>query len=160
LKESGCSGRVVKHCLKVSEIAKRLARRVEGKGIRVNERLVEAASMLHDIGRSRTQELQHGIIGGEILRERGLPDDLRKAVERHVGAGIGRREVEELEFCNIDLIPATIEEKIVCYADKLVDGAEEVKFEDTLEYYEGVFGKGHPVVLRLKLLHDYFEGLR
>jgi len=156
LEESGCSQRVIQHSLKVLEVAKRLTRQVENQGIKVNAGLVETAAILHDIGRSKTHDLEHGLLGGEILGERGLPEDLRRAVERHVGAGISKDEAARLGLGKGNLIPETIEEKIVCYADKLVDGTEEVPFEDTLRYFEGKFGKGHPIVARLKGLHQYF----
>ena len=159
LEESGCSQHVIQHCLKVMEVAKRLTRQLEGQGIKVNAELVETAAILHDIGRSKTHDLAHGLLGGNILSERGLPEDLRRVVERHVGAGIGKEEAVRLGLERKDLIPETIEEKIVCYADKLVDGAEEVPFEDTLSYFEKKFGKGHPIVVRLKGLHRYFVEL-
>ena len=156
LEESGCSQRVIQHSLKVLEVAKRLTRQVENHGIKVNAGLVETAAILHDIGRSKTHDLEHGLLGGEILGERGLPEDLRRAVERHVGAGISNDEAARLGLGKGDLIPETIEEKIVCYADKLVDGTEEVPFEDTLRYFKDKFGKGHSIVTRLKGLHQYF----
>jgi len=129
------------------------------RGVRVDPDLVETAAVLHDIGRSKTHELEHGLLGGEMVGELGLPEDLRRAVERHVGAGIGRGEASRLGFGKRNLIPETIEEKIVCYADKLVDGSEEVPFDDTLKYFEERFGKEHPVIARLKQLHQYFVEL-
>lgn len=125
----------------------------------MNGRLVETAAVLHDIGRSKTHNLDHGLLGGEMLGERGLPENLRRAVERHVGAGIGKEEASKLGLGNRDLIPETIEEKIVCYADKLVDGAEEVPFDETLTYFEEKFGKEHPIIARMKQLHEYFVEL-
>jgi len=125
----------------------------------VNGRLVETAAVLHDIGRSKTHNLDHGLLGGEMIGERGFPENLRRAVERHVGAGIGKEEASKLGLGSRDLIPETIEEKIVCYADKLVDGAEEVPFDETLTYFEEKFGKKHPIIARMKQLHEYFVEL-
>ena len=79
------------------------------------EFLYEAA-MLHDIGILRCDApgilcygdepyLRHGVIGGEILRNEGLPRHARVA-ERHTGAGLP------------GLMPETLEEQVVCYADK------------------------------------------
>jgi len=140
-------------------VAKRLTRQVESRGVKVNARLVETAAVLHDIGRSKTHQLEHGLLGGEIVGERGLPEDLRRAIERHVGAGIGKGEASRLGMDKRDLIPETIEEKIVCYADKLVDGTEEVPFDETLTYFEEKFGREHPIIARLKGLHQYFVEL-
>lgn len=141
------------------EVARRLTRQVESRGVKVNARLVETAAVLHDIGRSKTHRLEHGLMGGEIVGGRGLPEDLRRAVERHVGAGIGKEEAAGLGLDKRDLVPETIEEKIVCYADKLVDGTEEVPFDETLAYFEDKFGKEHPITARLKELHQYFVEL-
>jgi len=146
--------------LKVLEVARRLTRQVEGRGVSVNGSLVETAAVLHDIGRSKTHSLDHGLLGGKMIAERGLPEDLRRAVERHVGAGIGKEEASRLGLGDRDLIPETIEEKIVCYADKLVDGDEEVPFDETLTYFEGKFGKANPIITRMKELHRYFVELR
>ena len=74
------------------------------------------AAMLHDIGILRCDApgilcygtepyLRHGIIGGEMLRAEGLPCHARVA-ERHTGAGLP------------GLMPETLEEMVVCYADK------------------------------------------
>jgi uncharacterized protein len=159
LEESGCSQRVILHCIKVGEVAERLARLIRSRGIDVNEELVKSAALLHDVGRSKTHGVGHGVVGGEILEQIGLPEDIRRAVERHVGGGIGKDEAKELKLRRTDLIPETLEEKIVCYADKLVDGVDEVPFESTLEYFKEKMGEDHPVVARLERLHQFFNEL-
>ncbi|MGQ9513885.1 MAG: HDIG domain-containing metalloprotein [Thermoproteota archaeon] len=156
LKKSGCGQRVILHCIKVGDVAERLAKLMRSKGIEVNEELVKSAALLHDIGRSKTHGVEHGVLGGELLKKLGLPEDLQRAVERHVGGGIGKEEAELLKLGKKELIPEKIEEKIVCYADKLVDGAEEIPFESTLEYFKEKFGEDHPVIERLEKLHQFF----
>ena len=91
---------------------------------------VYEAAMLHDIGIFLTKApkiyctgenpyILHSILGAEILRNEGLE---RHALvcERHTGAGISAEEIEQqnLPLPHKDLIPQTIEEKIVAYADK------------------------------------------
>lgn len=91
---------------------------------------VEEAGMLHDIGifLTRAPEIGchgerpyicHGILGREILEEEGYP---RHAIvcERHVGMGLSREEIErqELPLPRRDMLPISLEEKIICYADK------------------------------------------
>ena len=72
--------------------------------------------MLHDIGIFRCNApsiccygtepyIKHGPIGGDILRSEGFPRHARVA-ERHTGTGLPGFE------------PETLEEQIVCYADK------------------------------------------
>lgn len=88
------------------------------------------AAMLHDIGIVRTDApgihchgeepyLKHGLIGGEILREEGLPRHARVA-ERHTGTGLTAKSIREqnLPLPEMDLCPESIEEQLICYADK------------------------------------------
>ena len=91
---------------------------------------VYEAAMLHDIGIFLTKAhkiyctgensyILHSLLGAEILRKEGLE---RHALvcERHTGAGISVEEIinQKLPLPHKDLIPLTIEEKIVAYADK------------------------------------------
>jgi len=88
------------------------------------------AAMLHDIGiiMTRTPELGctgalpyicHGYSGRAILEKHGLPRHGR-VCERHVGVGI---TIEDIRTGNLplplrDMTPQTLEEQIICYADK------------------------------------------
>jgi uncharacterized protein len=91
---------------------------------------IEEAAMVHDIGIFRCNApeilctgtepyIRHGIIGREIIEQEGYP---RHAVvcERHTGVGITRDEIiqQELSLPKRDLMPISIEEKIICLADK------------------------------------------
>jgi uncharacterized protein len=88
------------------------------------------AAMLHDIGIYRCDApeifcagsapyVRHGVIGREILESEGLP---RHALvcERHTGAGISREDVirQGLPLPVRDYLPESLEEKIICFADK------------------------------------------
>lgn len=90
---------------------------------------IEEVGMLHDIGSIRVHVpelglngtlpyIAHGLEGGKILRAEGLSKHAL-AVERHIGVGIGRQEVvkNHLPLPPKDMIPQTIEEEIVSYAD-------------------------------------------
>ncbi|MEJ2110797.1 MAG: phosphohydrolase [Acidobacteriota bacterium] len=73
-----------------------------------------------DIGcTGRHPYICHGYLGREILEGLRLP---RHAMvcERHVGVGITAEDVRtgKLPLPERDMIPVSIEEKIVCYADK------------------------------------------
>lgn len=156
LREEGVEENVIKHAVRVSKIAKELVSKIRLKGYVVDEKLVIAGALLHDIGRSITHDVSHGVIGGRIIRRRQLDDRLARIVERHVGGGISRDEAEKLDLGNTDLIPETIEEKIVCYADKLVDGDKRVEFEETLRVFEEKLGQKHPAIKRLRELNEFF----
>ncbi len=91
---------------------------------------LEEASLLHDIGIFLTDApgifcfgdkpyICHGSLGAELLRKEGYP---RHALvcERHTGAGISLKQIlkEELPIPHRDLIPVSMEEQVVCFADK------------------------------------------
>lgn len=115
LLESGCGEGVVRHCIVVSDLAVRIA-----KKCRADVELVEAGSLLHDLGRCRSHGLDHGVIGVEIAREKKLPEAIVKIIERHVGGGITKAEAKKLGLPERDYTPKTLEEKIVSHADKLI----------------------------------------
>jgi len=77
---------------------------------------VEAGALFHDIGIYQTDApgihchgirpyLEHGRIGGEIMRKEGY-EALARVCERHTGTGLPGLE------------PETMEEIVICYADK------------------------------------------
>ena len=96
----------------------------------LDRQFVEEAAMLHDIGIFRCDApgiachgtepyICHGRIGAELLRSEGYERHAR-VCERHTGAGLSAREIEQqnLPLPHRDFLPETIEEKIICYADK------------------------------------------
>lgn len=80
LKEYLKTKNLVKHCLAVEVVMRRLARHL-GE----DEELWGLAGLLHDIDYDMTKDNpeQHSIKGAEILAERGLPDELVYAVKVH-----------------------------------------------------------------------------
>ena len=96
----------------------------------LDRQFIEEAAMLHDIGivRCNAPGIQcfgtepyicHGRIGAEMLRAEGFPRHAR-VCERHTGAGITRSQiiVQKLPLPQQDFLPETMEEKVICYADK------------------------------------------
>lgn len=91
---------------------------------------VYEAAMLHDIGILYTHApgigcvgtepyICHGRLGAEMLRREGFPAHARVA-ERHTGTGLTAETIlkQDLPLPPMDFLPETIEEQIVCYADK------------------------------------------
>ena len=91
---------------------------------------VEEAAMLHDVGIFLTDAapihcfgkyhyLCHGYLGADLLRNEGMPRHALVA-ERHTGTGLTLKQILErnLPLPHRDLVPVSIEEKIVCFADK------------------------------------------
>jgi uncharacterized protein (TIGR00295 family) len=117
----GSSEKIIDHCVAVSKIAELLARRFKQKGIAVDEKSVVAAALLHDIGRNRTQTIKHGFEGANIVKEYSVDESVARIIRRHVGAGISAEEARENGFPEDQVyVPETIEDKIVCFADKVV----------------------------------------
>ena len=154
LARAGCSKKVIEHCKAVSEFSVRVARAFVMRGINVNLRLVEIGGLLHDIGRSRTHSVDHGSVGEEIARSLGLPQPVVRIIERHVGGGIPKEEAKRLGWPARDYLPETWEEKIVCYADKRVEGLRTVSIEQALRTYAANLGENHPAIGRIQRLHE------
>jgi len=154
LVKTGCSQNVIEHCKTVSRFSVKIAKAFQKKGFNVNIQLVEVSGLLHDIGRSKTHAVDHGIVGGEITYTLGLPHSVVQIVERHVGGGVPKEEAKKLGWPAKDYLPQTLEEKIVCYADKRVEGLRTVSIEQAIKTYAARLGKSHPAIDRIKKLHE------
>ena len=85
---------------------------------------------------------EHGYVGAKILEEEGVDAVVVEIVRRHVGAGISKEEAASLGFPKGDYIPRTLEEKVVCFADKMVSADSVRPFEEEVKRFER---KGHDV---------------
>jgi uncharacterized protein len=96
----------------------------------VDASFLEEAAMLHDIGirwchapsifcNGTEPYICHGLIGAQLMRREGYELHAR-ICERHTGTGITREQIErqQLPLPPADYIPQSLEEQIVCYADK------------------------------------------
>lgn len=115
LERAGCSRRVIRHCDTVCDLV--LGFCVPGV---MDRDLLVAGAMLHDIGRGSTHDLSHAQKGAAYCREQGLPDEIARIVECHLGAGLTADECTLLGLLPVDCIPRTPEEKAVANADNLV----------------------------------------
>jgi len=119
---------LVTHSRMVAKKALKAADKVKHLG--PDMRFIEEAALLHDIGIYKVNAHQigcigpmdyvaHGYLGREMLDAEGFPTHAL-VCERHVGAGITREEVEKykLPIPGRDMLPISIEEQIICYADK------------------------------------------
>ena len=137
---------------KAFEILMRHGRQVAHKALSIAQNnaalqpdkdFLENAAMLHDIGifmtnspgvggQGRHPYICHGVLGAQLLEDKGLPD-LALVCERHVGVGISAEDVRHfsLPLPQRDMLPVTIEEQIICYADKFfsknANGCQEAK---------------------------------
>jgi uncharacterized protein len=119
---------LVEHGKQVANKALAAARRVPE--LKPDLEFIETAAMLHDIGIFQTDSpvlgcygkhpyICHGILGSELLKNKGC-QKLALVCERHVGAGISVADIRQhnLPLPRRDMIPLTIEEQLICYADK------------------------------------------
>lgn len=119
---------LVTHSRAVADKALEIARK--HPELEADEAFIEEAAMLHDIGIvgvdapaiacSGTEPyIRHGILGAEILRREGME---RHALvcERHTGTGLTLQQIvdQQLPLPHRDMQPQSIEEQIICFADK------------------------------------------
>lgn len=128
LKKVGCNDDVIEHSKAVQRLAVKIAYLTEA-----DVDLVSAGAMLHDIGRSKTPGIDHGVEGVKIAKELKLPKPIVRIIERHIGAGISKQEAKELGLPLKDYEPKTIEEKIVAHADNLIVGRKKRKIKFIIE---------------------------
>jgi uncharacterized protein len=132
---------------------------------------IRQAALLHDIGILLTAAPQlgcygkhpyvcHGVLGRELLEAEGLK---RHALvcERHVGVGITRRDIrlQRLPLPARDMRPVTIEEQIICYADKFFskNGTGAHKEKTVSEILQKLASYGKDKAARFKHWVDLFE---
>lgn len=95
-----------------------------------DEAFIEEAALLHDIGCVSVDApaiacfgtepyIRHGVLGAEILRGEGL-ECHALVCERHTGTGLTLKQIleQELPLPQRDMQPVSIEEQIICFADK------------------------------------------
>lgn len=113
---------VLRHAVAVESLAIAMADRAKQKALPVDVDLVARGALLHDIGRSITQDVRHAALGADLLREDHYPEPLVHVVERHTGAGLLPTEAAGLGLDGRNLVPETLEERIVAHADNLYSG--------------------------------------
>jgi len=125
---------LIHHSRLVAAKALEIAERV--RHLKPDETFIEEAAMLHDIGIFFTAAPQlgcfgykdylcHGYLGRELLDREGMPQHAL-VCERHVGVGITAADIEtnNLPLPGRDMVPLSLEEKIICFADKFFSKRE------------------------------------
>ena len=158
LSSEGCDARLISHVKAVSKLAKQIAEKIKSKGIPIDVDFVEVAALLHDIGRSKTHGIRHGVEGAAIMRAKGF-EAYARVCERHIGAGLTKEEAKGLGLPEGDYLPETLEEKVVTYADKLIEGESVVPILDAIKDFKKKLGDDHPSIDRLRALAGYIISL-
>jgi uncharacterized protein len=155
--ESKCSVKVVNHCKAVTELVLETAKILKGKGLKVDSELVEIGALLHDIGRSKTHTVYHAVGGAEIAKALDLPNSVVSIIKRHVGGGITAMEAEKLGWPKDVYMPITLEEKIVSYADKLIENCKRAPMDLAIEKLLGE--SKFEAAERVRKIHDEIASL-
>lgn len=137
--------------------------------LEIDREFVKEAALLHDIGIFLTNApsiecygklpyIAHGLAGELILETEGLPLHARVCA-RHTGAGLTCDDIERqgLPLPRRDMLPETLEEKLVCYADKFFSKSGDLSAEKPLEKVRRQMGAhGEDTLARFEALHELF----
>jgi uncharacterized protein len=167
LRRAGLSEEDLAHSVKVAEKALEIAGRT---GADVDLELVGRGALFHDLGKARTHAIEHGRIGAELGQSLGLPADVTAIMEKHIRGGLTPTEAMELGLPVKDYTLHNLEERIIIYADRLVDiitdGIVELKdemeaesrFEEFLRTIPK-YGKNAPTLARYLAYHAELQTL-
>ena len=162
------------HSGQVRDEALRIATTPACAGMNLDLDLLSAGAWLHDIGVYRcnapdvlctgTQHyLRHGIIGADMLREYGALHGLdlepcARICERHTGSGLTADEIRirRLPLPVRDYLPETLEEKLICLADKFYSKSGDGHRKTTDAVRRSLFRFGEAPLRRLDALLSLF----
>lgn len=151
-------------------VARKALAIAEKRRLPIDRDFVRNAAMLHDIGIFRCDApgihchgtepyIRHGIIGAEIMRSHGR-NDIARVCARHTGAGLTAKEIaqEALPLPMSDFLPESLEEKLICYADKFYSKSGDPKEEKSLERVRrSILKFGQDSLNRFDALHALFS---
>jgi len=118
LRNAGVPEDDIEHSVKVAEKALEIAARTN---LKLDFEFVRRGALFHDLGKAKTHEIEHGKIGAEMGKALGLPDGINAVMEKHIRGGLTTGEAVELNLPVKDYTLHTLEERIIIYADRLVD---------------------------------------
>jgi uncharacterized protein len=131
---------------------------------------VEEATMIHDIGMFKTNApdlgcygklpyICHGYLGRELIENEGFPKHAL-VCERHTGTGLSKQEIikADLPIPIREMMPVSIEEKLICLADKFFSKSNPDLYEEkTIAQIEKSISKyGDKKVQELHSLLSFF----
>jgi uncharacterized protein len=132
-------------------------------------KLIAEAAMLHDIGIIKTSAgrigcngalpyICHGVEGRAMVERHGFP---RHAMvcERHVGVGITKKDIQtrRLPLPVRDMVPITLEETIICYADKFFSKTNGIREKSAEAIIKQLRPYGPDKVRRFEHWRRYFK---
>jgi uncharacterized protein len=108
LHRAGCPPDVIAHARAVAECAREIAERYNERHRNPADiELVIAGALLHDIGRARSNGIDHAIAGAEIAQAFCPDTRIVRIIKQHIGAGIPKVEAERLGLPREDYLSFT-----------------------------------------------------
>lgn len=167
LRRAGVSEEDIAHSVKVAEKALEIASRIP---MNLDMELVGRGALFHDLGKARTHEIEHGKLGAEMGAALGLSPAITAVMEKHIRGGLSAEEAIELGLPVKDYTLSTLEERIIIYADRLVDiitdGIVPIKDErEAEERFEEIlriiakYGKNEQTLARYLGYHQEIQDL-
>lgn len=157
---------VYTHCQIVWRIAEQL---IDRRQLIVDKQLVKAGCLLHDIGvyalydeagvyQEKCDYITHGIEGERILQSEGAPAWLCRIASHHTGVGLTKGDIirQQLPLPPADYTAATIEERLVMYADKFHSKSRPPHFNSYEQYRRKVSSFGMQKAALFDALADEF----
>ncbi len=153
---------LLSHSISVADKAVEIASNIDNRDVDIV--FVKEAALLHDVGIINTDApmlycfgnkkyIEHGIEGRKILQSLGL---LRHALvcERHIGVGLFIEDIiqNNMPLPKRNMVPISIEEKIVCLADKFFSKSGSGKEFTYKEIEAKILSYGDTHLLRLNNL--------
>ena len=167
MRTNGVSEDDIAHCVKVAEKALEIAYRTNQN---LDFEFIGRGALFHDLGKAKTHDIEHGRIGAEMGKALGLPAPVNAVMEKHIRGGLTDEEARELNLPVKDYTLHTLEERIIIYADRLVDIITEdiVHTDEELEAEERFeeilrtipkYGKNDITLARYLNYHREIQGL-
>jgi putative hydrolase of the HAD superfamily len=138
LLEEGASAGVLLHVQAVAAVAYHFALRLRANGVAVDPVLAHRGGLLHDVSKLAAKKVgaDHGEMARDFLLSKGQ-SDLADIAHRH------------MLFCLLEegRLPITWEQKVVYFADKLVEGAGVTSLEERLEALKERYPKDKTIIM-------------
>jgi uncharacterized protein len=167
LHKAGLNAEDIRHSLKVAQKALEIAVRTK---VDLDMEFVGKGALFHDLGKAKTHGITHGRLGAEMGISIGLSEAINAVMENHIRGGMSPEEAEELGLPVKDYTLKNLEERIIIYADRLVDiimeGIVTIKDEKEAEdRFEEIlktipkYGKNDKTLKRYLGYHREIQGL-
>lgn len=167
LKNQGMTAEDLEHSIQVAKKALEIGSRIRAD---LDMELIGRGALFHDLGKTETHGITHGLIGSEKGADLGLPATVNAIMEKHIRGGLTEPEAIELGLPVKDYTLHLLEERVIIYADRLVDiihdgivgieeeGDAETRFKEILKE-EIKYGKNDITTKRYYRYHDEIQSL-